>query len=174
MPCRNPCGLYIHLAFIYSVGPSSAMWSELGPATPFLPMECSNCNAHGLSLPCMKCRAQHFPSNLYPYLNHNHQQWPRPTHANQITSMYSKSMQCALPAYTKSWLDRTNKKPFIVVGFNQERFLVSIFLAFEKFDSDLELDLGIRNNIEPMPTQNPRAWVGLGMGTRCRALVKWP
>ena len=38
MPCRNPCRLYIHLAFTYSVGPSSVVWSELGPAPPFPPM----------------------------------------------------------------------------------------------------------------------------------------
>ena len=35
--CRNPCKLYIHHAFRYSVSPSSVMWSELGPALPFLP-----------------------------------------------------------------------------------------------------------------------------------------
>jgi hypothetical protein len=32
---------------------------------------------------------------------------------------------------------------FIVVGFNPEHFLVSVFLASEKFDSDLELDAGM-------------------------------
>ena len=48
-----------------------------------------------------------------------------------------------LPAYTKSWLDRTNKKSVIVDGFGPERFLVSVFLASEKFDSDLELDVGM-------------------------------
>jgi hypothetical protein len=37
-------------------------------------------------------------------------------------------------------LDRTNKRSFIVVGFSPERFLVSVFLASEKFDSNLELD----------------------------------
>jgi hypothetical protein len=58
--------------------------------------------------------------------------------------------------------------------------LVSIFPASEKFDSDLELDAGLHkidahpcpplnNNIAPMPTQNPGAWVG--MGTQFRALV---
>jgi hypothetical protein len=48
-----------------------------------------------------------------------------------------------LPAYTKSWLDRTNKRSFIVVGFSPEHLLVSLFPAFEKFDSDLELDAGM-------------------------------
>ena len=38
MPCRNPCGLYIHHAFTYSVGPSSVVWSKLGPAPPFPPL----------------------------------------------------------------------------------------------------------------------------------------
>jgi hypothetical protein len=61
--------------------------------------------------------------------------------------------------------------------------LISAFLASEKFDSDLELDVGMHktdahscppmnNNIAPMPTQNPWAWVGMGMGTQCRALVE--
>ena len=54
--------------------------------------------------------------------------------------MYSETMQCVLPAYTKSWLHRTNKSSFTVAGFNPERFLVSVFPASEKFDSDLELD----------------------------------
>ena len=39
MPCRNPCRLYIHLAFAYSLGPSSVVWTELGPAPPFPPMK---------------------------------------------------------------------------------------------------------------------------------------
>jgi hypothetical protein len=91
-------------------------------------------------------------------------------------------------------LDQTNKKLFIVVGFNLERFLISVFPASEKFDSDLELDARMHktnahhahtltiilhpcppmnNNIAPMPTQNPWVWVGvgMGMGTQCRALV---
>jgi hypothetical protein len=38
MPCKNPCRLYIHLAFTYSLGPSSVVWRELGPAPPFPPM----------------------------------------------------------------------------------------------------------------------------------------
>ena len=37
-PCRNPCRLYIHLAFTCSIGPSSVVWGELGPALPFPPM----------------------------------------------------------------------------------------------------------------------------------------
>ena len=35
MPCWNPYGLYIHLAFTYSIGPSSVVWSELGAVMPF-------------------------------------------------------------------------------------------------------------------------------------------
>ena len=38
MLCRNPCGLYIHLAFSYFVGPSSVVWGESGPVPPFPPM----------------------------------------------------------------------------------------------------------------------------------------
>ena len=55
MPCRNPCRLYIHLAFTYSVGPSSIAWSELGPAPPFFHQwECLKRNGHGLSVSCVK------------------------------------------------------------------------------------------------------------------------
>jgi hypothetical protein len=110
-----------------------------------------------------------------------------PTHAHhaiQIAPMYPKIVYCVLPAYTKSWLDRSNKKSFIVAGFSLERFLVSVFPASEKFDSNLELDAGMHktdahpcppmnNSIAPMPTQNPWAWVNMGMsmGTQCRALL---
>ena len=38
MPCRNPCRHYMHLAITYSVGPSSVVWSELGPGPLFPPM----------------------------------------------------------------------------------------------------------------------------------------
>jgi hypothetical protein len=37
-PWRNPCGLCIHLAFTYSVGPSSVVSNELGLAPSFPPM----------------------------------------------------------------------------------------------------------------------------------------
>ena len=88
------------------------------------------------------------------------------------------SMTCAHP----SWLDRTSKRSFIVAGFSPERFLVSVFHASEKFDSDLELDAGMHktdahpcppmnNNIAPMPTQNPWARVGMGMDTQCKVLL---
>ena len=103
-------------------------------------------------------RAQHFSSNLYPYPDHNHQQRPMPTHAHpcpthaiQIAPMYSKIVLCILPAYTKSWLDRTNKKSFIVDGFSPER-LVSVFPASKKFDSDLELDARMhKTDAHPCP-----------------------
>jgi len=35
MSCRKPCRLCTHLAFTYSVGPSSVVWSKLGPALAF-------------------------------------------------------------------------------------------------------------------------------------------
>jgi hypothetical protein len=75
-----------------------------------------------------------------------------PTHIIQIVPMYSKIVYCVLPAYTKSWLDRTNKKSFTVVGFSLERFLVSVFPASKKFDSDLELDAGMhKTDVHPKP-----------------------
>ena len=35
MPCRNPCRLYIHLAFTYSVGPSSVVWKRTWTGSTF-------------------------------------------------------------------------------------------------------------------------------------------
>jgi hypothetical protein len=59
---------------------------------------------------------------------------------------------CNVYAYTKSWLDRTNKRLFTVAGFSPERFLISIFPASEKFDSDLELDAGMhKTDAHPCP-----------------------
>jgi hypothetical protein len=53
MPCRNPCTLYIHLAFTYSVGPSSLVWSELEPAPPFPPTRVLGMWwSHALNLMC--------------------------------------------------------------------------------------------------------------------------
>ena len=91
---------------------------------------------------CVK-QSPTFSFKLHPYPNHAHQQRPMPTHAIQIAPMYSKIVWCVLPAYTKSWLDRTNKRSFTIVGFSSERLLVSVFHAFEKSDSNLELDAGM-------------------------------
>ena len=38
MPRRNPCRLYIHLAFHILRGSLNVVWSKLGPAPPFPPM----------------------------------------------------------------------------------------------------------------------------------------
>ena len=38
MPCRNPWRLCIHLAFTYSISPSSIVWSDLGPTPSSPPM----------------------------------------------------------------------------------------------------------------------------------------
>jgi hypothetical protein len=70
---------------------------------------------------------------------------------------------------------------FTIAGFSLERFLVSIFPASEKFDSDLELDVGMHktdahpcppmnNNIARMPTHaHPKP-----MGTQSKAVVTTP
>ena len=53
MPCKNPCRLYIHRAFTYSVGPSSIVWRKLGPAPPFPPMRLLGVQwSRSLSLVC--------------------------------------------------------------------------------------------------------------------------
>src|ERR1700738_1276569 len=58
LPCRNPCRLYIHLAFTYSIGPSSilSVKGELVPPPPFPPMRVllSALNNHGSSVLYMK------------------------------------------------------------------------------------------------------------------------
>jgi hypothetical protein len=50
---RILCRLYIHLAFTYSVGPSSVVRSELGPTPPSPPMRVLKVPwSHALSLVC--------------------------------------------------------------------------------------------------------------------------
>ena len=39
MPCRNPCRLHTHRAFMYSVGPSSTVWSKLWTGSAFFTNE---------------------------------------------------------------------------------------------------------------------------------------
>ena len=96
---------------------------------------------------------------------------------------------CYPPTPSLGWIKQI--KLFTIASFCPERFLVSVFPASKKFDSDLELDAWMHktdahpwtiishpcppmnNNIAPMPPQNP--WVGVGMGmsmgTQCRALL---
>jgi hypothetical protein len=53
MPRGNPYRLYIHLAFTYSVSPSSVVGCELGPAPPFLLMRVLEVDwSRALSLVC--------------------------------------------------------------------------------------------------------------------------
>ena len=60
MPCRNPGRLYIHFAFTYFVGPSSIVWSELGPAPSFPPMRVLEVKwSWDLSLVCEVALKQH-------------------------------------------------------------------------------------------------------------------
>ena len=72
MPCKNPCGLYIHLAFTYSVGPSSVVWSELGPVLAFPPIRVLEMYwSRALSLMCEVAFSSphaHFLSYLNGYL----------------------------------------------------------------------------------------------------------
>jgi hypothetical protein len=50
MQCRNPCRLYIHLAFTCYVGPPSVV----DRLRLFHQWECLKCNGHGLSVSCVK------------------------------------------------------------------------------------------------------------------------
>ena len=53
---------------------------------------------------------------------------PMPTHATQIAPMCSKIVLCVLPAYTKFWLDQTNKKSFIVLALAHSASWLAYFL----------------------------------------------
>jgi hypothetical protein len=53
MPCRNPCRVYIHLAFTYFFSPSSILWSKIGLGLPSPSMrELEVQWSHVLSLVC--------------------------------------------------------------------------------------------------------------------------
>ena len=69
MPCRNPCRLYIHLAFTYSVGPPSVVWSELGylvsPTLNVNPALCViPCKFFGRFIDLQCCDYRHLPSDF--------------------------------------------------------------------------------------------------------------
>ena len=88
MSRRNPCWLYMHLAFTYSVGPSSVVWSELEPASPFPPMRVlevewsralspvcevalravARTNAHGIGYHAQPQLVEHRHRRYYPWL----------------------------------------------------------------------------------------------------------
>ena len=54
MPCRNPCRLYIHLAFTYSIGPTSIVCeASLDRLRLFHQWECLNYNGRGFSVSCV-------------------------------------------------------------------------------------------------------------------------
>ena len=53
-----PCRLYIHLAFTYSVSPSSVVWRELGPTPPFS----TNESAWSVMVTCSQSRVWSDPN----------------------------------------------------------------------------------------------------------------
>ena len=81
-----------------------------------------------------------------------------------------------LPAYTKSWLDRTNKGRVLSLASARNaswlayslhpRSLPPIWSWMHK--TDAHPCPPIHNNIAPMPTLHPKP---MGMGTQCRALL---
>ena len=84
MLCRNPCRLYIHLAFPYSIGPSSVVWSNLGPAPPFAPMRVLEVWwSRALSLVCevaliycnQSIRISYFLTNLFDDEKKERKRW---------------------------------------------------------------------------------------------------
>ena len=144
----------------------------------------------------VRSRAQHFPSNLYPYPDHNHHHRhmsththpqhdmcpPMPTHAIQVAPMYSKNYVMCITCLHQVLVESNNKRSFIVTGFNHECFLVSVFHAPEKLDSDLELDARMHkidahpcprmnNNIAPMPKTHGHGHPMQGSGSQKAALL---
>ncbi len=87
---------------------------------------------------------------------------------SKIVPMYSKTDEnknfCAshihkrtLSAYTKSWLDRTNKRSFTIAGFSPERFLVTVFSV-------------IKPGKQP---KNVKAYGNVGSDGPAMAVVRW-
>ena len=57
MPCRNPCPIYIHLAFTYSIGPSTEVWNVKWTWTRSASSTNESAwsgNGRGLSVSCVK------------------------------------------------------------------------------------------------------------------------
>ena len=131
------------------------------------------------NLPDRWVRAQHFPSNLYPYLDHNHEQRPMPTHSMTCAHVLRNCVMCVIHLHQ-------------VLGCIGQIKGRSLSLASARSASWLAYSLHLRSltpiwswmqgctkplphpwtiTSHPCPTQNPWVWVGMGIGTRCRALL---
>ena len=136
----------------------------------------------------MESTAQHFPSNLYPYLDHNHQQRPMPTHAHPCPPMLFKSRPCIQklcnvcypPTPSLGWIGQIKGRSLSLASARSASWLAyslhlrSLTPIWSWMQGCTKLLPTQNNNIAPMPTQNPWVWVGMGMGmgTQCRALME--
>jgi hypothetical protein len=140
-----------------------------------------------------RTRAQHFPSNLYPYPNHNHQQRPMSTHAHPCPPMVFKLRPCIQklcnvcypPTQSLGWIGQIKDHSLSLASARSAswlanslhpRSLTSIWSWMHGCTKPMPTHAHpcplMNNNIAPMPTQNPWVWVSMGMGmsNQCRAL----
>jgi hypothetical protein len=123
----------------------------------------------GYELMPLHSRAQHFPSNLYPYTDHNHQQRPMLIHVHSCYSncvrvlslasirsaswlAYSLHPRSLTPIW--SWMHGctklmpTHAHPWTIISH-----------PCSSMPTHVHPCPPMNNNIAPMPTQNPWAWV---------------
>jgi hypothetical protein len=73
MPSRNPCRLYIHLAFTCSGGPTSVVWKRTRTGSAFSTNESAwSVNGHGLSVSCVKWPYSEANCAPYSYCSPDH------------------------------------------------------------------------------------------------------
>ena len=91
-----------------------------------------------------------------------------PTYAIQIASMYSKIVKCALPAYTKSWLDRANKASSLTIG-GHTLLVPHKRLIWQPSLSQPTMEAYVTLSRKSHPCPSKTHWHGCG--TQCRALL---
>ena len=135
-----------------------------------------------ICLSCHPSRAQHFLSNLYPYLDHNHQEWPMSTHAHpqhdmcppmHLFKLHPWCIQklcnvCYPPTPSLGWIGQIKGRSLSLASVQSASWLVYSLQP----RSLTSIRSWMQGCTKPMPTHaHPKPMrMGMGMGTQCRAL----
>jgi hypothetical protein len=134
-------------------------------------------------------RAQHFPSNLYPYPDHNHQHRPMPTHSmtrvHPCPPMLFKLRPCIQklcnvyyypPTPSLGWIRQIKGRSMSLASAWSESWLAyslhprSLTPIWSWMQGCTKLmpthEQYYRTHAHPKPMG-----MGMGMGTQCRALI---
>ena len=161
MPRRNPRRLYIHIAFTYSVGPSSVGEVNLYRLHLSHQWECLKCNAHGPSVSCVK----------WPMNSRMTVPWAMQRDTNDLKGVANSLtqhlpcaflFQCRLTPRTKFWCDVGLRFSFLSINKVESLQRLLCFCFWQEADKTNAGFLSSRDEISQLGIEPPTSSLRFG------------